>query len=291
MFRSRRMFDSILFAAALGVPATADARPQALTDGGMARYPDGPPQPSGVPFSPGAMAPSGAPIDPTLPPAAGAGVGGGAAPGAGPARPLTDNIEPLNRAVYSINDMAYAGVIRPVSVTYGNIVKDKGRQGVRRFFRNLSTPASAVNCLLQGRPLRAGQEVERFAINSTVGILGAHDPAADTYGIQPAEQDFGLAMAHWGVPHGSAVQLPLIGSSSVRDTAGLVVDVTTANVLNPLAVVGPAAQTQTGAGAGRGVNATSFQVDRVDEIRATAPDPYITFRDAWAANREQGIGR
>jgi len=56
-----------------------------------------------------------------------------------------------------------------------------------------------------------------------VGFLGFFDPAAE-YGLPKREQDFGQTLGFWGIDSGPYVVLPLLGSSSLRDSVGLVAD-------------------------------------------------------------------
>ncbi|MFM9155682.1 MAG: MlaA family lipoprotein, partial [Polynucleobacter victoriensis] len=51
-------------------------------------------------------------------------------------------------------------------------------------------------------------------------------------GLEKNKEDFGQTLGVWGVPSGPYVVLPLFGPSSIRDTAGLVVDIKTDFILN-----------------------------------------------------------
>jgi phospholipid-binding lipoprotein MlaA len=54
-------------------------------------------------------------------------------------------------------------------------------------------------------------------------VAGLFD-VASVAGLPKHTQDFGLTLGHYGVPAGPYVVLPLLGPSTVRDTAGTVVD-------------------------------------------------------------------
>jgi phospholipid-binding lipoprotein MlaA len=95
---------------------------------------------------------------------------------------------------------------------------------VNNFFGNLSDAWSAVNNLLQGKPEAGMGDVSRFALNSTFGIFGLLDIASEA-GIQKHNEDFGQTLGVWGVPSGPFVMLPLLGPSTVRDTAALPADI------------------------------------------------------------------
>src|SRR5690606_28397671 len=63
----------------------------------------------------------------------------------------------------------------------------------------------------------------RFNVNTVFGLGGVLDIASEM-GIERHKQDFGLTLGRWGVPAGPYVVLPLLGPSTVRDSAALPVD-------------------------------------------------------------------
>ena len=67
-----------------------------------------------------------------------------------------------------------------------------------------SQPAGA--CL----PADATEDVVRFAFNSTLGIGGLIDWATPA-GLPKHHQDFGLTLAHYGVPLGPYLVVPVFG--------------------------------------------------------------------------------
>ena len=82
---------------------------------------------------------------------------------------------------------------------------------------------SVLNSLLQGRPGSALHSTGRFAVNTTLGIVGLFD-VASRMGIEQQTADFGQTLATWGVGSGPFVMMPLIGPRTVRSTAGYFVD-------------------------------------------------------------------
>lgn len=198
-----------------------------------------------------------------------------------PRVPVDDPAEGLNRGIAAFNDGVYVVALRPAARGWKAVVGERGTRVFGNFFMNLGTPASALNAVAQGRPRVAADEVRRFGINTTAGVLGFHDVAADCYGIGAADLDFGLTLARYGADTGPAVQLPLLGPSSVRDGVGTVVDIATGNFTNP---VGGAALV-----APRVVNQIAIRYPMIDRIRAESPDPYVAFRDGAAARRESAV--
>ena len=146
----------------------------------------------------------------------------GCATTTGPANPA-DPWEPFNRSMYSFNDGLDTAVFKPVATAYQTVTPRVARQGVSNFFDNLGDAWSFVNNALQGQGEGAYNSIVRFTVNSTFGIGGLFDIASEA-GIQRKKQDFGQTLGRWGVPTGPYVVLPFWGPSTVRDTAGMVVD-------------------------------------------------------------------
>jgi len=136
---------------------------------------------------------------------------------------IYDPFESTNRAVHDFNIALDQLVVGPVANAYGTVVPKDIRTIVENAARNLGEPNAFVNHVLQGNSDAAGNTFLRFVVNSTLGIAGLEDPAADM-GIFDAPTDFGETLAAWGVPEGAYIELPVLGSSTVRDTAGILVD-------------------------------------------------------------------
>ncbi|MEM6683057.1 MAG: VacJ family lipoprotein [Pseudomonadota bacterium] len=135
---------------------------------------------------------------------------------------LNDPLEPLNRFTWRANIKVDNVTLRPISLGYRAITPEPFRVGIRNAFDNISEPWSFVNNLLQGEFGRAGRNLGRVVVNTTVGIGGLFDPATD-FGIAAADEDFGETLAVWGVPSGPFLMLPLLGPSNVRDFNGFIV--------------------------------------------------------------------
>jgi phospholipid-binding lipoprotein MlaA len=95
------------------------------------------------------------------------------------------------------------------------------RNSVTNFFSNLGLPSTIVNQLLQGKPVAAGQDTLRFAMNLTLGIGGLFDPASDA-NLPRHDEDLGQTLGRWGVPPGPYLTLPLLGPSHLRDVPSIV---------------------------------------------------------------------
>lgn len=142
-------------------------------------------------------------------------------PGAG-ADPR-DPWESYNRQVWRFNDAVDQAVLLPVARGYRAVVPEPVRTGVSNFFGNLSDVWSLVNHVLQLKPRESAQTLARVGLNSTVGLFGLIDVASGV-NLQRQREDFGQTLGYWGLPSGPYLVLPLLGPSTLRDTAALPID-------------------------------------------------------------------
>lgn len=141
----------------------------------------------------------------------------------GPDADPRDPLEPMNRGVQRFNDAVDEAVFKPVARGYVSVTPSPVRTGVSNFFGNLGDLWSSVNAGLQLRPRETAENLMRFSVNTVLGFGGLLDIASEA-GIPRTRIDFGQTMGRWGVPSGPYVVLPLLGPSTARDTAGLLVD-------------------------------------------------------------------
>lgn len=138
--------------------------------------------------------------------------------------PRTDDpLQHFNRKMYAFNRTADKVAIRPVAVAYRKVTTPKAREHISDFFSNVRMPITIVNDLLQAHPVDALKSSGRMAVNTTLGLLGFFDPASNM-NLPLDETDFGVTLAHWGVPEGPFLVLPLIGPTTARDVWRLPVD-------------------------------------------------------------------
>ena len=143
----------------------------------------------------------------------------------GPANPK-DPFQSTNRAIFKFNKALDEVAIKPVAQAYRFITPEFVRTGIHNFFSNLNDITVVVNDILQGKATQGGKDVLRFTVNTTVGLLGFIDVASHA-GLEKHHEDFGLTLGHWGVGSGPYLVLPLIGPSTLRDTAGFITDTET----------------------------------------------------------------
>jgi phospholipid-binding lipoprotein MlaA len=141
----------------------------------------------------------------------------------GPDRIPADPLEPLNRATFSFNDALDRHVAKPVAERYNQYAPRPLRTAISNFFSNVSDVPVMVNDFLQLRISDGLQDIMRIATNTVFGIAGLIDIATPA-GIPRHDQDFGLTLAHYGLPPGPYLVLPIFGPSDFRDAVGFGVD-------------------------------------------------------------------
>ena len=130
---------------------------------------------------------------------------------------LPDCNESVNRAVFSFNMTVDKYFFKPIAQVY-NVLPVEIRSGINNALLNIDSSLSVPNQILQGNFGEAAISVSRFAINSTVGILGLFDPAT-ALGIEKTNrEDFGQTLASWEFAQGCYVVIPFLGPSSPRAT-------------------------------------------------------------------------
>ena len=136
---------------------------------------------------------------------------------------IYDPLEDQNRNMLAFNQSVDRVLINPVVKGYRAATPQPVRTGIRNFLRNLRSPITFANQLLQGDLRGAGDAFVRAAVNTTVGVGGIFDVAGHE-GIEYEPEDFGQTLAVWGVGNGPYLVVPILGPSSARDYAGYFVD-------------------------------------------------------------------
>lgn len=138
------------------------------------------------------------------------------------ARP--DPLETVNRKIFAFNDALDDAVIRPAAEVYQAVLPRPVRTAFTNFFGNVRDAWSAFNLVLQGRIGEASKDVLRFSTNTILGVYGFVDVATEL-GLERHGEDFGQTLGRWGFPAGAYIVWPILGSSTVRDSIGLPIDV------------------------------------------------------------------
>jgi phospholipid-binding lipoprotein MlaA len=195
-----------------------------------------------------------------------------------------DPYENLNRHTYALNKGLDRAVLKPLAKVYSTITPGPLQKGVHNAYNNIGELPTIANGLLQGKFYQATSDTWRFAINTTIGILGFVD-VASKMDLPRHEEDFGLTLARWGYKSSNYLVLPLFGPRTVRDTLGIPVDrfVFTSYQLIPNVPVR------------NSIYGFSFVDNRAslmtaeNVMRQAALDPYQFQRDAYLQWREHKI--
>jgi phospholipid-binding lipoprotein MlaA len=199
-------------------------------------------------------------------------------------KPISDPLEPVNRAFFQFNDKLYFWVLKPLATGYKAVVPEGGRVGVRNFFSNLTTPIRLVNCMLQVNFKGAANETVRLLVNTTFGLVGFLDVAKKELNIEKSEEDVGQTLGFWGIGPGIYIDWPILGPSSLRDTAGFIgdsfLDPRTYLLNRPIFYVVRPYEL---------VNDTSLKIGEYEDFKESAVDPYIAMKDAYYQYRQNKI--
>lgn len=197
---------------------------------------------------------------------------------------VADPLAPWNRLMFHFNDKFYFWILKPVCKGYKALTPQIVRSGVRNFFFNITAPIRLVNSLVQGKGEAAAGEFARFAVNSTIGVLGFGNPAKKYPEFNPKEEDLGQSFGAYGIGNGFYIVWPFLGPSTLRDSVGLIGD----SFLNPVNYVGPT-EASLGITGFKTVNNTSMKIGEYESFKETAFEPYEALRNAYIQNRKKMV--
>lgn len=206
-----------------------------------------------------------------------------AAAASAPALTRADPWENWNRKVFAFNEAVDTALLKPVAQTYRRVVPSLVRTGVGNVLGNIYDAWSTANHFMQGK-LQGGLEMGmRVLTNTFFGLGGLLDPASEMK-LTRRSEDFGQTLGKWGLANGPYVVLPLLGPSTIRDTAGLIVDRSVAPSTLPDASAGRYTVI-----ALELVNARSNLLDAGALVDQVALDKYSFFRDAYLSRRRDAL--
>ena len=194
-----------------------------------------------------------------------------------------DPFEETNRAVYEFNEVIDDNLLEPVSRAYKDHTPDFLQNRVSHFFGNLRDVSTLANQILQFKIEQGAITLSRVLVNSTIGLYGLFDVATDM-SLTTENEDFGQTLAVWGVDSGPFIILPLMGPSTLRDGAGMYVDMTSdANLVNELDDVGALSAST--------MNIIDKRVELlpITDLLDQSDDPYITMRSSYLQKRKFDI--
>ena len=175
-------------------------------------------------------------------------------------------------------------MIRNFAGLYKEAVNERARGCISNFLHNLHQPFSSVFHLLAFDLAGSVKACWRFLINSSMGVLGFGDPAAEVFGIYAKEYRFSDSLRKWGINGKPYIMLPIIGPSSPRDMVGFVGDI----FLDPLHYVYPKwfkwAQKPIDF-----LNDRTQNFEAVDTVFYKSIDPYLNIRNMYLNKSEDVV--
>lgn len=200
---------------------------------------------------------------------------------------INDPLEPFNRAMFELNRGLDTLILRPAATLYRGFIPPPIQDIVSNFLNNLKTPVVLLNDVLQGEGDRAVTTLSRFAINTTVGVLGFGDPASEM-GYPDHKEDFGQTLAAWGVDGGPYLVLPILGPSNPRDAVGKVVDTLTDPVWH-YAQNTDKEYIPNERMVAESIDFRAHNMDAIDDLEKTSLDYYAAVRSLYRQVRADAI--
>ena len=186
-----------------------------------------------------------------------------------------DPYEGFNREMYAFNEGLDDYVAEPITDAYLWITPQFVQTGVGNFFDNLDDINVILNDMMQGKVMQGTEDTGRFAVNSTLGLLGLFDVATE-FGLEKHDEDFAQTLGVWGVPQGPYLVLPVLGPSTSRGLPGYIFDA----AANPATYVGYPVQ------AVQMLNARANAAGSLKFIDEAALDPYVFTRESFLQYRK-----
>lgn len=195
-----------------------------------------------------------------------------------------DPFEPVNRGLFEVHEVIDGLILSPAAHIYNGVMPEFAQKAVRNALTNLSSPVVLLNSVLQGDFTNAGRTVERFVVNSTLGVAGLYDSATPMGIPRQHSKDFGQTLGVYGIGQGPYIFIPVLGPSDARDMVGLVGDflsdpfyyILNANAYLALDLT-------------RGINKREELLSLTDRIHRDSFDVYVTYRSVYQQNRTKVV--
>tara|TARA_Y100000591_G_C21715482_1_gene635874 strand:+ start:219 stop:1016 length:798 start_codon:yes stop_codon:yes gene_type:complete len=208
------------------------------------------------------------------------------------AKEIKDCFEKLNRVTFSFNQGLDKAIIKPIAKSYRKL-PDPIQRGTSNVVRNLSTLITIPNNVLQGDIKLALVNTGRLVVNTTIGILGTVDVANKMGFPKYEKEDYGQTLATWGVGPGCYLVLPVLGPSTIRDTAGSFANVLGGDPWYNASVHGNneylSEQMYLASKALSGIDFRSENLDSLDNLEKNSLDFYASVRSLYTQDRENKI--
>ena len=205
--------------------------------------------------------------------------------------------EKFSRGTLKFNQGLDKAIFKPIAKGYRTLPITV-RTGTSNFVNNLRSLLTFSNNILQGDFNGAGNTAGRFAINTTVGILGVFDPASKMGFEKRGREDFGQTLGVWGNNTGCYFVLPVLGPTTTRDAVGMVGNV----FIDPVyqlthntetdVIIGNENLSEHNYYFYKGTDAVDFRsknIESIDSLEKNSIDFYATVKSLYLQNRAQKI--
>ena len=205
---------------------------------------------------------------------------------------IKDCHEGVNRVVFALNKGLDNIIFEPVAKTY-RILPNPVRSGISNSLQNLTNVVTIPNNVLQGEFKKAGVNTGRFVVNTTLGILGFID-VAEKIGFEEYEkEDYGQSLAVSGVGPGCYLVLPVLGPSTVRDTAGSMVNLLGGDAWYNVTVKNDTKHFEDSdyiaSRLATGVDFRAKNIESFDNLEENAVDLYASIKSLYLQDRQKKI--
>ena len=149
------------------------------------------------------------------------------------------------------------------------------------------------NNIWQGDVSAAIINTGRLVVNTTVGLLGTIDVANKMGFPKYEKEDYGQTLGAWGVGPGCYLVLPLLGPSTIRDTAGSFVNALGGDPWYNASMHGNNEYLSEGvfmtSKAISGIEFRSENLDSFSNLEKNSMDFYASLRSLYIQDRENKI--
>ena len=205
---------------------------------------------------------------------------------------VKDCFESVNRATFKFNQVLDGVIFEPIAKAY-RVLPSPVRAGTGNALDNLSSLITIPNNVLQGDLKKAGINTGRFILNTTIGIVGIFDVAEKVGFPEYEKEDYGQTLGVMGVGEGCYLVLPVLGPSTIRDTAGSFMNVFGGDPWYNASVSGNneflSRSDYITAKVLTGIDFRAKNIDSIDNLEKNSMDFYASVRSLYLQDRQQKI--
>ena len=199
--------------------------------------------------------------------------------------PVQDPWEPFNSRTFVLNYNIDRYMLKPAARAYSGVVPPDVQDSLANAFDNLGFASRFLNSIFQGKFDRAGIEMNRFLLNSILGVAGLFDVAKYMFGIEaPPAEDTGQTLAVYGIDSGPYMVLPLLPPMTVRDAVGIAGDI----FMNPVNYFIPFTPNLALNASGR-LNSRAINLETFEGLEESTVDLYGAVRSGYMDRRAKAI--